>query len=50
MLDVTMLLSRVPHVFQTNTYLSVFDMSLCYLLVLGLVVLLYRRRKPWFIR
>jgi len=52
MLDVVNLLSRVPHVFQQNRYLSAVDMVLCYgavALTLGLAYAHSRRRmRPNF--
>ncbi len=49
MLDMTALLSRVPHVFKTNVYLSIFDITLCYSLVLLAVYGLYKKRKSWYL-
>ncbi|QQS18797.1 ComEC/Rec2 family competence protein [Candidatus Saccharibacteria bacterium] len=48
MLDTASLLARLPHVFQTNVYLSAVDMATCYGLVLWGVFLLHRRRRIWF--
>ncbi|MGB4800156.1 MAG: ComEC/Rec2 family competence protein [Candidatus Saccharimonadales bacterium] len=48
MIDVAILLSRIPHIFQTNVYLSWADMTLCYGLLLGLILLLYRRIPVWY--
>ncbi|MCA9327023.1 ComEC/Rec2 family competence protein [Candidatus Saccharibacteria bacterium] len=48
MLDVANALSRIPHVFQTNVYLSSIDMVLCYGFILLLSVALYQKRKTWF--
>lgn len=48
MLDVTALLSRVPHAFQTNVYLSWVDMALCYGVVLFAIAALYKRRPVWY--
>jgi competence protein ComEC len=47
MLDVVGLLSRIPHVFQQERYLSVVDMTACYAIVLALVGFAYAmtRRK-----
>ncbi|HSX42709.1 MAG TPA: ComEC/Rec2 family competence protein [Candidatus Saccharimonadales bacterium] len=45
MLDVVRLLSRIPHVFQQDRYLSVLDMVFCYLAVVGLVWISYRKRR-----
>lgn len=44
MLDMAALLSSLPHVFRTNTYITVVDMVLCYAGVGVIIVLL--RRKP----
>ncbi len=47
MIDVVNMLSRVPHVFQQNRYLSAVDMALCYtgvVAVIGLAYLGSRRR------
>jgi competence protein ComEC len=50
MLDVVHMLSRIPHVFQENHYLSAVDMVLCYLAVVAVLLLAYiqRRRKARF--
>jgi hypothetical protein len=48
MLDTAVMLSRVPHVFKTNAYLSAADMVLCYGLVLLLLYGLYKRRSTWY--
>ena len=48
MLDSALLLSRVPHIFQNNTYISAIDMIVCYGLVLALVFGFRRRPVPWF--
>lgn len=48
MLDTATLLSRIPHVFQTNAYLGETDMALCYLLILGLVLALRQKTPIWF--
>jgi competence protein ComEC len=45
MLDVVNLLSRIPHVFQQNRYLSAVDMTLCYATVIGVVTMAYYLRK-----
>lgn len=49
MLDIVNLLSRIPHVFQENRYLSVIDMTVWYVVVTGVIVLAYylkqRRQK-----
>lgn len=46
MLDVARLLSRIPHVFQENRYLSVVDMTVCYALIALLVFFgWYRKRR-----
>lgn len=48
MLDTATLLSKVPHIFQQNVYLSAVDMVLCYG-ALGIVLLLmYKPRKLWY--
>jgi len=47
MLDIVHLLSKIPHVFQQNRYLSVLDMSLCYgavVLVIALAAYAHKRR------
>lgn len=49
MLDMTTLLSRVPHIFKINSYLSLFDMVLCYALVLVGVFVLYKKRATWYV-
>lgn len=49
MLDVATLLSKVPHGFRTNAYLSAFDMVLCYATILLLLGWLYRPKRPrWY--
>ena len=50
MLDIVNLLSRIPHVFVANRYLSAIDMGLCYTGVVVLLALGYlsRRRKLRF--
>jgi competence protein ComEC len=50
MLDVVNLLSRIPHVFQRNHYLSAVDMTLCYAGVVFLLSFGYmaRRRRMRF--
>jgi ComEC/Rec2-related protein len=48
MLDTATLLSRVPHVFQTNVYMGVFDMALCYLLIVAFAIVLKRKAPVWF--
>lgn len=48
MLDTATLLSRIPHIFQSNVYLGVIDMVLCYVLILGLILVLRRRKLMWF--
>lgn len=50
MLDVATMLSRVPHSFRTNTYLSVFDMILCYAAIVALLGWLYWPKKSWWHR
>lgn len=50
MLDVAQLLSRIPHVFQENRYLSPIDMAACYALVVGVALfasLRRRRQRSW---
>jgi competence protein ComEC len=37
MLDIVHLLSRIPHVFQQNRYLSAVDMTLCYVAVVAVI-------------
>ncbi len=44
MLDVAAALSRVPHSFETNVYISAFDMILCYA---ALIIVLFALYKPW---
>lgn len=48
-LDIVDMLSRVPHVFQQNRYLSAVDMSLCYGCVVALLGFAYyrRTRRPY---
>lgn len=49
MLDIATVLSKVPHGFRTNTYLTVFDMLLCYAATLLVIALLYRPKQPrWY--
>jgi len=49
MIDVATLLSKVPHGFKTNAYLSVFDMILCYAAMALLLAWLYRPKQPrWY--
>jgi competence protein ComEC len=49
MLDVASLLSKVPHGFRTNVYLTVFDMIFCYAAIVFLLAWIYRPRRPhWF--
>lgn len=45
LLDTAGLLSHVPHVFQTNAFLSGFDMVLCYAALLLLLAALHRPRR-----
>lgn len=45
MLDVVNLLSRIPHIFQQNRYLSAVDMVLCYGAVMVLLGIGYLRRR-----
>jgi ComEC/Rec2-related protein len=48
MLDVTVLLSQIPRVFRTHTYLSVVDMTLCYALIITVIYLLRKKKRIWF--
>lgn len=48
MVDTATALSRIPHVFQQNTYLSLLDMVLCYGAIVAVVMLVYRRKPVWF--
>jgi competence protein ComEC len=49
MLDMVNLLSRIPHVFQENRYLSAIDMTIWYTGIIGLLAWQYVRRRPrWF--
>lgn len=48
MLDTASLLSRLPHIFRTDTYLSAFDMALCYAGIGLFALALHRKKKPWF--
>jgi competence protein ComEC len=50
MLDIVNMLSRIPHVFMANRYLSAVDMALCYGGVVALLSLSYlaRRRRTRF--
>lgn len=48
MLDIVNMLSRIPHVFQQNRYLSAIDMAACYAVVAAILGLVYygqRRRR-----
>lgn len=45
MLDIVNMLSRIPHVFQENRYLSAVDMGLCYGGVVALLGLAYWRKR-----
>jgi len=45
MLDIVNMLSRVPHIFQENKYLSVVDMALCYAGVVTVVGVAYVSRS-----
>ncbi len=48
MLDVATALSRVPHSFQTNVYITAFDMALCYAALVTILFALYRpARQNW---
>lgn len=44
MLDTAQLLSQIPHVFQTNKYLSVVDMVVCYVVITAIIAVLYNPR------
>jgi len=50
MLDVVTMLSRLPHIFLQNRYLSAVDMTACYLAIVGLLAAAYtgRRRRARF--
>lgn len=50
MLDIVNLLSRIPHIFQQNRYLSAFDMAVCYVLIAAVLLAAYvnHRRKERF--
>lgn len=48
MLDTALFLSRLPNVFKTGVYLSVWDMSLLYGLIGAATYALHRTRKSWF--
>lgn len=48
MLDTATLLSRIPHIFQANVYLSLADMVLCYGMILFALAAVYRRKAQWF--
>jgi hypothetical protein len=48
MLDTAEVLSRIPHIFQTNVYLGVGDMVLCYGVVAFCLLAVYRRKIPWY--
>ena len=48
MLDTATILSRLPHVFQTNVYLGVMDMALCYGLIAILLFALRQKSVIWF--
>lgn len=52
MLDIAHLLSRIPHIFIENHYLSAVDMVGCYAAVVLLVAFLYRagRQRLWYAR
>ncbi|MEJ0072537.1 MAG: ComEC/Rec2 family competence protein [Candidatus Saccharibacteria bacterium] len=47
MLDVVNLLSRIPHVFQQNRYLSAVDMALCYGGLVAVLLLAYGGRRRY---
>lgn len=50
MLDIVNLLSRIPHVFQQNRYLSAIDMAVCYAVVVAVLSFVYirKKRRPWY--
>ncbi len=48
MLDTATILSRIPHIFHQNVYLSVIDMVLCYAVIASIAILLQRRKQAWF--
>jgi hypothetical protein len=48
MLDTATALSRIPHAFQTNTYLGAIDMALCYGSIVLFAILLHRKRASWY--
>jgi competence protein ComEC len=48
MLDTATLLSRIPHSFKSNVYLSAADLVLCYAVIVGIVWILYKPTKSWF--
>lgn len=48
MLDTATLLSRIPHIFRENVYMSAVDMVLCYGVIGALLLFAYRPRKVWF--
>lgn len=48
MLDTALFLSRLPNVFKTGAYLSVWDMALLYGLIGVATYALHRTRKSWF--
>ena len=48
LLDTAQLLSRVPHIFRTNTFLTGLDMVLCYVVVLFGIAALYRPRRQFW--
>lgn len=45
MLDIVNLLSRIPHVFQQNRYLSAADMAACYIVLITSLGFAYWRRR-----
>jgi len=49
MVDVVYMLSRIPHVFQQNRYLSTLDMALCYCIAALLMVVLHvaKKHRSW---
>lgn len=48
MLDTATLLSEVPNVFRTGVYISAGDMAACYAAIVLLLMVMYRKKKPWF--
>lgn len=48
MLDTALFLSRLPHIFKSGAYLSVWDMSLLYGLIAAGTYAVHRKRKSWY--